>query len=181
MNQYRIHIFGGSGSGTSTLGRELAKKLRVPFFDADDYYWQLTDPPFRLKNTPEDRVEKLLSDMNKTRKWLLSGFVVSWGDAFIPLFTLAIFVTLPRDIRLGRLHERERQRYGKRIDDGGDMHEISKAFMEWAALYDTAGTEVRSLVMHEDWIKRLECPVIRVQSLKAVDKLADELIRQIML
>jgi len=176
MSQHRIHTFGASGAGTSTLGRELAKKLSLPFFDADDYYWQQTDLPYTLKNAPEDRVSALLSDMDKVESWVLAGSVVSWGDAFIPLFTSAIFVTLPQSVRLRRLYQREKRRYGDRIDEGGDRYEASKTFLEWAALYDTAGPEVRSLVLHEKWMKRLECPVIRLQSLKPVEKLADEVI-----
>jgi adenylate kinase family enzyme len=35
----RILITGASGCGTTTLGRALADKLRLPFFDVDDYYW----------------------------------------------------------------------------------------------------------------------------------------------
>jgi adenylate kinase family enzyme len=45
MNEHRIHIFGASGSGTSTFGRALAAELSIRFFDADDYYWLDTDPP----------------------------------------------------------------------------------------------------------------------------------------
>ncbi len=179
MSQHRIHIFGASGSGTSTLGRELADRLSLQFFDADDYYWQQTDPPYILKHVPEDRIHMLLDDMNKTEGWVLSGSVVSWGDVFIPLFTSAIFITLPQDIRLHRLRQREKQRYGDRADESDDRYEASKAFLEWAALYDTAGAEVRSLVMHEVWMKRLDCPIIRVQSLEPVAKLANEVIAKL--
>lgn len=175
MSHYRIHIFGASGSGTSTLGQELADRLSIRFLDADDYYWQQTDPPYTLKNPPSGRVSGLLSAMKTVDSWVLAGSVVSWGDAFIPLFTHAVFMTLPRDVRLQRLRQREKQRYGDRIDKDGDMHEASTAFLDWAALYDTAGPEVRSLVMHEAWMKRLGCPIVRVQSSAAVDKLADEL------
>ena len=179
MPQHHIHIFGASGSGTSTLGRALAKRLSAGFFDADDYYWQQTDPPYTLKNPPKARVRMLLSDMDKTDGWVLSGSVVGWGDAFIPLFTLAVFVTLPQEVRLQRLLEREKERYGKRIDAGGDMHKASQAFLEWAALYDTAGPETRSLARHERWIRRLECPVIRVQSLASTEELVDEVVRRV--
>jgi len=181
MSQHRIHIFGASGSGTSTLGQALADRLCIQFFDADDYYWQKTDPPYTTKNLPEDRVEMLLNDMNKTKGWVLSGSIVSWGDVFIPLFTQAVYITLPQVIRLQRLREREKQRYGERIDVGGDMHDISKAFMAWAALYDTADENTRSLVMHENWMKRLECPIIRVESLQSVNELVDEVICQVTL
>ncbi len=177
--KHRIHIFGASGSGTSTLGRALADRLSARFFDADDYYWQQTDPPYILKHPPEARVHKLLSDMDGADEWVLSGSVVSWGDVFVPLFTSAVFVTLPQDVRLKRLREREKERYGKRIDAGGDMYRASQAFLEWAALYDTAGPETRSLVMHEKWIRRLECPVIRVQSLASTEELVNKVIRKI--
>jgi adenylate kinase family enzyme len=36
----RVHIFGASGSGTTTLGRTLAERLGVRFFDGDDYFWE---------------------------------------------------------------------------------------------------------------------------------------------
>lgn len=179
MEPYRIHVFGASGSGTSTLGSVLAARLSVQYFDADNYYWQPTEPPYTLKNPPEKRVERLLKDMAEAKNWVLSGSVVSWGDAFIPLFSLAIFVTLPQEIRMQRLSRRERQRYGSRIDIGGDRHEANKAFLNWAALYDIAGSQTRSKTMHEQWIKRLQCRVIRVESLKSPETIATRVLEQI--
>ena len=35
-----IHILGASGSGTSTLGGDLAETLSFTHFDTDDYYWE---------------------------------------------------------------------------------------------------------------------------------------------
>lgn len=43
----RIHIFGASGSGTSTLGREIAARFDLNFFEADDFYWLPSDPPYQ--------------------------------------------------------------------------------------------------------------------------------------
>ena len=37
-----IHIYGASGSGTSTLGRALADALGLVLMDSDDYFWQPT-------------------------------------------------------------------------------------------------------------------------------------------
>ncbi len=39
-NNFKIHVFGASGSGVSTLGKALAVELHLPFFDADDFYWK---------------------------------------------------------------------------------------------------------------------------------------------
>lgn len=41
-----IHILGASGSGTTTLGMELAKKMGYYHFDTDDFYWEQTDIPY---------------------------------------------------------------------------------------------------------------------------------------
>lgn len=35
--------------------------------------------------------------------------------------------------------------------------------MEWAALYDTAGPEVRSRALHEEWMAGLNCDVMRLE------------------
>ena len=177
MSPERVHIFGASGSGTTTLGKVLASRLSIRHLDADDYYWQKTDLPYGLKNPPEARVSALLSDMEAAGEWVLSGSAVSWGDAFIPLFSLAVFVTLPQEVRMQRLARRERERYGPRTEPGGDMHAQSQAFLAWAAQYDRAGLETRSREMHERWIERLPCPVARVQSLKPPEEVADDLLQ----
>ena len=124
--KHRLHIFGASGSGTSSLGRAMAENLALTFFDADDYYWEKTNVPYTVKVAPEIRVKTLLADMAEARAWVLSGSVVSWGDVLIPLFTAAVFLTAPTEVRLERLRRRERQRYGSRIDKGGDTKFIGR-------------------------------------------------------
>ncbi len=36
----KIHIFGASGSGTSTLGAALSNELSYTHLDTDDYFWK---------------------------------------------------------------------------------------------------------------------------------------------
>ena len=160
----RIHIFGASGSGTTTLGRALAMRFDSPHFDSDDYFWQKTDPPFVLMHTPEQRVAMLAHDLLDKESWVLSGSLCVWGDVFIPKFTLAVYLWIPPELRMRRILERERQRYGARIDAGGDMYEVSRKFRDWAARYDTAGLEQRSRVSHEAWTTSLNCPLLRIES-----------------
>lgn len=49
MKNIRIHITGASGSGTTTLGKAIAKKYGIKHFDTDDFYWQKTKIPFTKK------------------------------------------------------------------------------------------------------------------------------------
>jgi len=69
----RIHILGASGSGTTTLGRALAKHLQYPYFDTDDYFCLLTDPPFTLERERTVREPLLMGDLTTHGSWVLSG------------------------------------------------------------------------------------------------------------
>ena len=58
-----IHIYGASGSGTSTLGRKISEELGCKFMD---------------------------TDISENDNVVISGSLVDWGDELIPLFTLEI-------------------------------------------------------------------------------------------
>jgi hypothetical protein len=58
------------------------------------------------------------------------------------------------------LKSRERERFGSRIEAGGDMHATHTAFIEWASRYDNGGVDMRSRAMHDEWQKLLKCKII---------------------
>lgn len=124
-----IHIYGASGSGTSTLGRYLAQRLDFAFLDADDYFWLPTDPKFTKKRPIEQRAPLMQQDIAKAENGaVVSGSLVGWGDALIPKFTLAVRVVTDTPTRLARIKQREYARFGSRILPGGDMHEHHLSF-----------------------------------------------------
>ena len=156
MHSPRIHILGGSGSGTSTFGRALGERLGCQSYDTDTFYWMPTDPPFRVKRDISDRIALLTHKLSLDVRWVLSGSLAGWGDVFIPHFTDVILLTLPPEVRMARLRARERDRYGAdRIAFGGELHEEHEAFMQWAALYDMPGHAHRSRAQHEAWLEKL--------------------------
>lgn len=170
----RLHIFGASGSGTSTLGRALAPVFGLPCFDADDYYWLPTDPPFTTKRNIPDRITLLERDLPR-ESWILSGSLCGWGDVLVPRFTHVVFLRLDNEVRLRRLRHRERERYGARIDEGGDMRTIHEDFMAWCNRYETGGMDVRSLALHRHWLEQLSCPVLELRSEQPVETLVREI------
>ena len=121
----RILITGAPGSGTSTLGRALAERLKYRFLEADDYFWIPTQPSYMKKATPEDRMNRLLSDLGNEAA-VVAGSVVNWGKEIEEGFDLIVFRLLDTKIRLERLLARETARFGK----------VNPDFMEWAAQYD---------------------------------------------
>ena len=82
---------------------------------------------------------------------------------------------LPPEIRLSRLETRERSRFGDRILPGGDMERQHREFMDWAAQYDTAGPEVRSRALHDEWQEKLACPVVELDGSLSVEALLKKL------
>ena len=157
-----IHIYGASGSGTSTLGKYICKKSGYFFMDTDDYFWEPTNPPYTVKRCLFSRIKLMREDIERHDNVVISGSLVDWGDELIPLFTLAIRVETDTDIRLQRLNRREREKFGSRIDFGGDMYENHLEFIKWAASYDHGGMDMRSKAKHDDWQKKLICPLLFV-------------------
>jgi len=166
----RIHIFGASGSGTSTLGAALARHLQYQHFDSDKYYWLPTNPPFQIKREIEDRQKLLLADL-ASDSWVLSGSLCKWGDVAIPLFDLVVFLWLPSDIRIPRLRNREVQRYGEEaISPDGHLHSKSNEFIEWAMRYDEGDENIRSRELHERWLKKIKCRIVRIEEDISIDE-----------
>ena len=158
----RIHVVGASSSGTTTLGAALAERLEAAHLDTDSFFWEATDPPFTTKRPEAERIALMEAAMAARPSWVISGSMMGWGDVFIPRLDLAVFLHLPAEVRLARLVERERSRYGAAIAPGGAMHAQHLEFIEWARAYDTPGFPGRSLERHLTWLAELPCPVIRI-------------------
>ena len=166
----RVHFVGASGAGTTTLAQALARRVGCPHLDTDNYYWFSSDPPFRHIRPVETRVPMLRADLEKPGGWALSGSLCGWGDVFISLFDLVVFLYIPADLRMARLRAREVARYGaEAVGSGGPMHKGSTELLEWAAGYDEGGLEIRSLRGHNEWLATLPGPVLRLERVAAVE------------
>jgi adenylate kinase family enzyme len=171
----RLLIFGASGSGTSTLGGQIAAIHGLTLFDVDDFFWEMTDPPFQQARERSERRRLLMEALSSERRWVLSGSICGWGDAAIPLFDLAVFVITPTALRLERLHARERRRFGDRLSANGDMHKQHEDFLAWAAQYDEGPISMRSRLLHEEWLNKLGCPVVRVDGSCPIEVLENQI------
>ncbi|RVT87217.1 hypothetical protein DXV76_03815 [Rhodobacteraceae bacterium CCMM004] len=151
----RVHVLGASGSGTSTLARNLATALGTQSFDTDDFYWRPTDPPFAEKRPVPQRLALMRAVFLPRSDWVLAGSFAGWGDAIVPRLTHVIFLTVPPAQRLVRLRRRERLRTG-------GAEGPRPAFLNWAMGYDDSGFPGRNRTGHEAWLAELTCPVIRL-------------------
>lgn len=174
MNQ-RIHIFGAAGAGTTTLGSLLARRLNIPHFDTDEYFWIKTAIPYTEKREVNQRIELLNAALQKYKSWILFGSLCGWGDFTIPMFTLVVFLWIPGELRMARLKEREIKRYGlEALSPGGWFYKNHQEFMEWASQYDLPGTDTRKRELHEQWMSKLPCRILRLEQSRSVEELAVE-------
>lgn len=149
----RVLVTGASGSGTTTLGRALSRELGFAFLDVDDYFWVPTEPLYQQQRDPAARLSLLVADLAKVPRSVTAGSVINWGGELEDSFSLVIFLTLQRELRLARLLEREVARFGR----------ADSKFLDWAARYDESSVDVNSRAGDESWLNRRSCPVLRLE------------------
>lgn len=155
----RLHLFGASGSGVTTLGQKLSQVLNIPYYDTDSYHWVPAYPPFTIKRPVDERHRWIVNDLAKQESWILGGTVYNWGDYWQSAFDLAVYLWLPPDIRLERLRRREKAR-GQLTGVGATQ---SQSFLDWTSHYDQGDLDGRSRARHEEWIRKLFCTVLRIE------------------
>ncbi len=177
MDDRRINILGASGSGASTVGRELSAILGVPHFDSDDYYHVRADPPFQIQRSPRQRCALLTADVRQSSSWVLSGGVAGWEPYPQLQFTLVVFLWVPTAVRLERLRCREYERFGERIRPGGDMYATHEDFIAWAARYDIGDVEGKTLKRHEAYLAEQTCPVLEYREALAPSQITAAIVQ----
>ena len=175
----RVHVFGATGYGTTTLGRALAQARGCSYLDTDDYYWQATSIPFEVKRPIAERLRLLQRDLDANLCCVLGGSLCGWGDPLIPYFDAVVFVSLDPAVRMERIQQREISRFGNEaVSEGGKHYSKFTAFMEFCASYDTVPAHApgRGLAKHIAWLANLSCPVIACDSSRPVESLVEEII-----
>lgn len=159
-----ILICGLNGSGKSTFGRALAKKLGVAFKDIEDYYFpyrravdEYTDP-----QSHEEVSELLLNDLLVLDKIVLAAVKADYSKEIENMFSKAIYIDAPKDIRLMRVRERSFEKFGDRMLKGGDLYEKEEAFFHMV--------EKRPDSYVEEWLSKLSIPVIKIDGTRSIDE-----------
>ncbi len=165
-----IAILGLNGAGKSTVAHALAKALHCAEMDAEDYYFPeqsesrrnalegivdgsirtLGEKPFSVSRTKDEAQAMLLRDISAHPRFVLSGVTMNWCEEIRSRIDIAFWIQAPLEIRLQRIRDRERRRFGDRVLPGGDMAEQQIQFCEMAARRDPQ--------VVEQSIRELHCP-----------------------
>ncbi|MBW1296978.1 AAA family ATPase [Aquimarina litoralis] len=146
----KVLVFGGSGTGKTTLAKKIAEHINFVHLDSDDFYWKKTNPPFQEKVPFEDRNKNLREAFDYHRNVIISGSLVSWGNQWKSSFDLVIFIYLNNEERMNRLVKREEERYGALLINDEKTKKHSKAFLTWANQYENPNFNGRTLKVHLD-------------------------------
>lgn len=164
-----IMIMGPSGAGKTTLGELLAKELGYTFVDIDEYIWRKdTEIPFSAMYPKAEKISRLQEAISNCEHFVMAGSMNSFHEYFDPCFELVVHLHADAQLRVKRVHERERNAFGKRVLEGGDMYEEHQRMLSDIAGYDY-GIGGCTLQQHENWIKSLKCKVIRLNGADPLD------------
>ena len=149
-----IIVFGANGSGKTTLARELARILNYKHIDHEDYAFNKSDIPYTDPRTSDECNDLMLADIKKHRSFVISAVTGDFGDIIPHYYDLAIHISAPLKLRLKRIEQREYERHGERVREGGDMYESRIKFMGFV--------NSRPLEQIEQWANSLACSVISI-------------------
>lgn len=151
-----ILICGLNGAGKSTLGRALAKALRYRFIDIEDLCFPKDDPDDWYANPrSSEEVKSMLADMTaKSDPFVLAAVRGIFGEAIISRFRAAVYLEVPKEVRMQRVYLRAYSQFGERICEGGDCYEREAAFFRFV--------QSREEDTVEKWLRSVSCRVIRM-------------------
>lgn len=154
-----------SGSGKTTFGRELARRLGVPFVELD----ALVHGP-NWTETPDDELRRRLEPVLAGDGWVIDGgYRRKIGDLVLGQADVVVWIDLPLHVWLPRLLRRTVRRLrGDEEIWNGNRETLVGAIWGWEALIPYA------LRMHFSRRRRYphelaHLPVVRLRSQAAVD------------
>lgn len=159
----KIIICGLNGVGKSTLGSNLAKALDYKFLDIENYYFPKNNTDdYYINALTRDQVQtSLLKDLKKYDNLILASVKGNYCDEVEALLTKAIYIQVPKDVRMKRVWNRSYNKFGVRILPDGDLYEKEKNFFNMV--------EKRCEKDVEDWLLNIGVPVIRVNGIKSIE------------
>ena len=116
----KIYLVGFMGSGKTTIGRELATRLEIPFFDLDELVESAEEMSIKeiFADKGEPHFRKRERELLRTTKWLEHGVIATGGGTFtfdeniqfIKSEGLSIYLSAPFPLLQSRIGEKAAER-----------------------------------------------------------------------
>ena len=132
--------------------------------DAEDYYFPKDNRDYddAMTRTREEVIRLLLEDLKTHRNFVFASVKGNYGEEAMSMFTCAVWVRVPKEIRVNRVRERSYEKFGDRILQGGDLYEKENSFFEMV--------ERRSEKDVEAWLDSAGIPILEVDGTQPTEK-----------
>jgi adenylate kinase family enzyme len=146
-NMNRIFVVGVSGSGKSTLANNLGKKLNLPVYHLDKYFWAVG---WKKRYETKAEFTSVVDGFANQEKWIIDGNYRSSNiDLRFERADTIIFLDFPKYRCLWRVFVRVFNRKQPFDKTEGVKQKIDWALVKWIVSYKT--DEMRARVMkHKD-------------------------------
>ncbi len=147
-------ICGLNGIGKSTLAKALSEALSCRYIDIEHCYFPQGESGYAYGHScSRDEAERrLLRSIEACDRYVLAAVKGDYGQAIESTYLAAVYLRVPREIRMQRIWNRSHDKFGSRMLPGGDLYAPEQRFFDMAAKRQDA--------LVEDWLQTLCCPVI---------------------
>ena len=168
-----IIVCGLNGSGKSTLGKALADKLKYRFIDNENLFFnrEKETDPFENPLSKIEAIKRLEKEIDEHGDFIFASVKGDYGEKAVSLYEYAVYIKVPKNIRMERIRNRSFKKFGSRMLAGGDLYEKEEAFFKMA--------EEREEGYVENWLSTLTCPVITVDGRKTTEENIELVVKEI--
>lgn len=107
--------------------------------------------------------------MRQHPRFILTAVSGDFGPEADGLYAGALWLDAPLALRLSRVRQRSLHQLGQRSMPGGDLYTQEEAFLRFVA--------GRNMDAAESWLRRLRCPVLRLDGALPVTEAATAVLR----
>lgn len=170
---HKIVLCGGNGAGKSTMGKALAQALNLRFLDIEQYYFpdRLPNEAYGPARSQEEVTALLLEDLQKPEGCVLAAVKADYSQEIGPLLTYAVYIDVPKEIRMQRIRQRSYDKFGNRMLPGGDLFEKEQRFFGMV--------QNRTDEIIQQWLASLAIPVIYLNGLRPVEENLQMVLKQL--
>jgi adenylate kinase family enzyme len=94
----RVLIYGVTGSGKTTMARQIAERTGLPWHSVDDLTWE---PGW--VGVPTDEQRRRIAAICAGERWILDAAYSAWSEVVLERVQLIVALDYPRWLSLGRL------------------------------------------------------------------------------